>query len=62
VQNAIRESKVFLIDNIIQTSGEDGMISLEKSLVKMVKEGKISATTAKAFSIKPNEIDILLRS
>ncbi len=60
IQNAIRENKVFLIDNVIQTSAEEGMISLEKSLVQMVHEGKISAQTAKSFSIKPNEIDTLL--
>ena len=60
VQNAIREGKVFLIDNVIQTSAEEGMISLEKSLVQMVKEGKISTQTAKSYSLKPNEIDMLL--
>lgn len=60
VQNAIREGKVFLIDNVIQTSAEEGMVSLEKSLVQMIKEGKISTQTAKTYSLKPNEIDMLL--
>lgn len=60
VQNAIRENKIFLIDNIIQTSAEEGMISLEKSLVQLVRSGQISAETAKSFSVKPAEIDMLL--
>lgn len=60
VANAIRENKVYTIDNIIQTSTEDGMISMEKSLVNLVKEGQISIEQAKSISLKPNEIDLLL--
>src|SRR5260221_1673407 len=36
VKNAIRDKKTFQIDNIIQTSSDIGMISLEQSLVKLV--------------------------
>lgn len=61
VKNAIRDKKTFQISNIIQTSSELGMISMEKSLVKMVKDGLISKDTAKSLSVNPNEIDILLQ-
>lgn len=61
VKNAIRDKKTFQINNIIQTSSETGMISMEKSLVKMVRDGLISKEVAKSLSINPNEIDILLQ-
>jgi len=60
VRNAIRENKGYQIDNVIQTSSDVGMISLEKSLVNLVKEGVITTETAKLNSVKPAEIDILL--
>ncbi len=60
VRNAIREGKTYQIDNIIQTSGDLGMITLEKSLVNLVKKGYISKDVAKAHSAKPDEIDSLI--
>jgi twitching motility protein PilT len=61
VKNAIRDKKTFQINNIIQTSSDIGMVSIEKSLVKMVKDGLISKETAKSLSVNPNEIDVLLQ-
>ncbi len=60
VRNAIREGKTYQIDNMIQTSGDLGMITLEKSLVDMVKKDFITREEAKAYSSKPEEIDSLL--
>ena len=56
VRNVIREGKTYQIDNIIQTSGDLGMLTLEKSLVKLVREGKISLETAQSVSLRPDEI------
>lgn len=61
IRNAIRDKKTFQIGNIIQTSTDIGMVSMEKSLVKMVKDGLISKEMAKSLSVNPNEIDILLQ-
>jgi len=61
IKNAIRDKKTFQIDNIIQTSSDVGMMTMEKSLVKMVRDGLISKETAKSMSVNPNEIDILLQ-
>ncbi len=61
VKNAIREGKTHQIDNIIQTSAESGMVSLEKSLVELIRKGDIDVDTAKNFTSKPDEIDLLLR-
>lgn len=61
IKNAIRDKKTFQINNIIQTSSDVGMITMEKSLVKMVKDGLISKETARSLSVNPTEIDILLQ-
>lgn len=56
VRNVIREGKAHLLDNIIQTSSEIGMCTLESSLASLVKSGKISLEKALAYSLKPNEL------
>lgn len=56
IQTAIREGKTHMIDNIIQTSAELGMISLESYLAQLVKKGKISLETAREFSLRPEEL------
>ena len=56
VKTAIREGKTHLIDNIIQTSSEMGMITLEKSLARLVNEGQISLETAKAYALRPADL------
>ncbi|MBI4037382.1 PilT/PilU family type 4a pilus ATPase [Candidatus Daviesbacteria bacterium] len=56
----IRSSKTHLIDNLIQTSGELGMINMETSLAKLIKDGKISLETAQAFCLRPDLLAKLL--
>ena len=56
VRNVVREGKTHLIDNIIQTSSQVGMLTLETSLARLVKEGKISLETAQSYSLKPSEL------
>lgn len=62
VKNCIREGKVFMIDNIIQTSSDVGMISLESSLARLVKEGKITEEVANSYALKPADLQNSLRS
>lgn len=61
VRNIIRENKTYMIDNLIQTSGEMGMISLEGSLALLVKTGKISADVAQKYALRPDLLSKLLR-
>ncbi len=56
VRNVIREGKSHLIDNIIQTSTNVGMATLETSLVGLVKSGKVSIETALSYSLRPAEL------
>lgn len=60
VKNLIREEKVFQIDNIIQTSAEEGMMLMETSLANMVQSGAISKETAISYSFRPAEMKRVL--
>lgn len=60
-RNMIREAKTYLIDNLIQTSAELGMMTLETSLAKYVKDGKISSEIAMKFAVRPDLLAKLLR-
>lgn len=61
VRNIIREAKTYLIDNLIQTSAELGMITLEGSLASLVRAGKISSEEALKFALRPELLSKLLR-
>lgn len=58
----IRASKTHLIDNLIQTSAELGMVNLETSLVNLVKQGKVSAEVAHNYTLRPELFVKLLGS
>ncbi|MEK7064312.1 MAG: type IV pilus twitching motility protein PilT [Patescibacteria group bacterium] len=52
IKTTLREGKTHLIDNIIMTSAESGMVTLESSLARLVKERVISGETAQAYGLK----------
>ncbi len=62
VRNLIRDRKPYQIDNIIATSFDIGMMSLERSLVHHIKAGKISLEDAKAHTLKPEEIIRMMKT
>jgi twitching motility protein PilT len=62
VRNLVREGKSHQLDNVIMTGGDIGMISLESSLVKMIREGLITMEKAQEFAARPEEIVRLLKS
>lgn len=53
VKNTIREGKTHLIDNILQTSGEVGMMLFEEHLRQLVTQNVISHETALEYALKP---------
>jgi len=57
VASIIRDGKPYLLDNVIQTSESDGFIYFERNLSELLKDGKISKETAKAFSLRPKDLD-----
>lgn len=56
IRNAIREGKIQMIDNVLQTSAELGMRTLEMDLARLVKKGEISLETARVFALRPEEL------
>jgi twitching motility protein PilT len=62
IKTAIRDGKTHQIDNIIQTSTEVGMNTLEMSLASLVRQGKITLETAQSYSLRPEELSRLVRS
>lgn len=62
VKTALREGKSHLIDGILETSQEAGMVTLENSLAALVKEGKITLEAAQSWSLRPELLSRLVRS
>lgn len=61
VRNTIREGKTHQLDNVIQTSGELGMMSLEASLAYWVKMGELDFGTAQRYAVRPEELSRLVK-
>lgn len=61
VRTTIREGKTHQIDNIIQTSAEFGMSTLEATLAMYINQGLISLEEAQSFSIRPEELGRLIK-
>ena len=56
IQNMIRDSKNYQIDNVIQTSGELGMVSMDQYILKLYRKGEISEETALLSAINPEQL------
>lgn len=56
IRSIIREGKTFLIDNVIQTSRDLGMMTMDMSLAALVSEGKITYDVAAAYSNNPEDL------
>lgn len=62
VRNLVRENKAHELDLVIQTSSEQGMMSLNKSLANLVRKGEITIENATLYSLNSAELKILIRS
>lgn len=61
IRSVIREGKTHMVDNIIQTSGDVGMFTLDTSLANLTRDGKITLETARAYANNPDDLTRLLR-
>lgn len=50
VRNMVRESKVHQLDALIASSGGEGMVAMDSSLINLVKQNRISKETAIQFA------------
>jgi twitching motility protein PilT len=60
VENLIREKRTHEINTVIETSSQDGMIDMNRSLAELVQRGEISVETAYAHSLNPNVLEKLV--
>ncbi len=60
VRNLIRENKIYQIDLVIETSLEQGMITLERALATLVNLQEITLETALHFAINVDRLKNLL--
>jgi len=60
IRNLIREDKIYQIDLIIETSIQEKMISLNRSLSNLVKQSEVSLEVAQSYSLNPAELANLL--
>lgn len=56
VAATIRDGKIFLLDNVLETGEDENMILFEKYIAKLYRQGLISRDTAFSYAIRPNEI------
>lgn len=61
VRNIIREGKTHQLEAVIQTGGEFGMQSMDKTLVSMIHSGAISYDEARNVAVDQDELDRLMR-
>lgn len=55
VASIVRDGKTHLIDSVIQTSKDKGMISIDSSLAALVLSGNISLEMGKSYSLHQDE-------
>jgi twitching motility protein PilT len=61
VRNIIREGKSHQLDAVIQTGGEHGMQSMDKTLVSLIHNGSITYDEARQVAVDLDELDRLMR-
>jgi len=60
IANVIRDKRTHEIDSIIETSSGEGMIDLNRSLVRLVRDGVITVENAYRYSYNPKTLDRML--
>jgi len=61
VRSIIRDGKTNQLDNVILTSSEYSMMTLEMSLAKAVIDGKISVEVASSYALRPEDLGRMIK-
>jgi len=61
VRNLIREGKTHELPMVIDTSSQDGMLSMNRSLVDLIKRGEVAMEQAERHATNIDEFKLLLR-
>lgn len=62
IRNLIRDEKTHQIDGVIATSAKEGMQTLDASLLKLYREGCITAQTAAFYAVNPEQMQRRLQA
>jgi len=60
ISNLIREAKTHQIDNVIQTSSQDGMIGMDAYILRLLKNNDITVETALMSASNPDQMKRIL--
>lgn len=60
VSNLIREKRVHELNTVIETSSQEGMVDMNRSLAELARAGEISVETAYMNSLNPKSLEKLL--
>ena len=58
--NLIREKRTHELDSVIETSSEEGMIDINRSLAELVRKGEVTVENALKFSTSPKTLERLI--
>ena len=56
VRTLVRDSRIHQIDSVIQTSAAEGMISMDESILRLYKAGRITQETALRHAMNPEQM------
>ena len=62
VENLIRENKTYQIDNVIETSSDQGMITMDKCLAELVNSGLVSLETGMVYAKDAKNFQTLVQA
>jgi twitching motility protein PilT len=57
IANLIREKRTHEIDTVLETSSQEGMMDMNRSLMDLVQRGEISLESAYEYSINPKALE-----
>jgi len=60
VRTLIREGRAHEIDSVIETNYEIGMVSLDRSLAALIRDGEITMKDAVNYSLNPKSLEALI--
>lgn len=60
VSNLIRERRIHEINTVIETSSQEGMIDMNRSLAELVRAGEISVESAYMSSVNPKNLEKMM--
>jgi twitching motility protein PilT len=61
VRAIVRDGKSHQLDNVIQTSADQGMQTMDRTLVKLVQQGIVTQDDARDYAVDLNEFDRLMK-